>query len=172
MKPLLTADRLRELLHYDPLTGLFTRLVRTCNTVNVGDVCGYFSKKDGHLRISLDHHQYLGQRLAFLYMTGEWPANEVDYWDTDPANNRWANLRDVTTKTNSENKRVARVDNKSSGLLGVTWNAEKEKWQAQIGLRNDDGSRRTKSLGRYDDKFVAHEVYLNAKRRLHAGCTI
>ena len=173
MSPL-TAERLRELLHYDPLTGLFTRLVKTCNTVDVGDVCDYFSKKDGYLRISLDHQQYLGQRLAWLYMTGKWPDDEVDHLDTDPANNKLVNLRDVTRRTNSENKRVARVDNKSSRLLGVTFDNRRTRkpWVAQIGVCRSDGTRRNVRIGRFATPQLAHDAYIAVKRQLHAGCTI
>lgn len=172
MKARITAARLRELLHYDPLTGVFTRLVKTCNTVAVGDVAGFVSTGDGYTRISVDGVQYLGHVLAWLYMTGAWPDGEVDHRDTDRGNTRFDNLRDVSTKMNSENKRTARSDNRSSGLLGVTWNEARQKWQAQIGVRDEAGKRRTKSLGRYPDKHVAHAVYLAAKRQLHAGCTI
>jgi hypothetical protein len=172
MKARLTAERIRALLHYDPLTGVFTRLVKTCNSVKVGDVAGFVSQVDGYTRISVEKQQYLGHVLAWVYMTGKWPEGEIDHWDTDRGNTRFANLRDVSTKVNSENKRSARADNKSSGLLGVTWDAKRGKWLAQIGIRNDDGSRRNKTLGRYRDKHVAHLAYVNAKRQLHVGCTI
>ncbi len=50
----LTAARLRELLHYDPATGVFTRKVRTSNRINIGDVAGTL-RPDGYLKISLLH---------------------------------------------------------------------------------------------------------------------
>ena len=169
-----TAERVRELFSYDPLTGIFTRLVKTNNRVEVGESCHYFSKGDGYLRISIDGRQHLGHRLAWLYMTGEWPADEVDHRDADRANNRWANLRDVTAAINSQNKRQARVDNRSCGLLGVTFDKSRSRrpWVAQIGLIHDDGQFRNIRIGRFETPELAHQAYVARKRALHVGCTI
>jgi len=159
----LTAQRLRELLHYDPETGVFTRLTRTSNSVRVGTVAGT-AHKDGMIHIFVMGSVYKAHRLAWLYMTGEWPKNEIDHIDGNNANNAIANLRDVSRRMNQENQRVARKNN-VSGLIGVMRNHKR--WAAQI---RTNGTRIC--IGTFDTKEQAHEAYIQAKRMLHEGCTI
>jgi Putative phage serine protease XkdF/HNH endonuclease len=88
-----TPERLRELMDYDPLTGVFTAKVRTGGRVVPGTVLG--TNNCGYVRISVDGKLYYGHQLAFLFMTGSIPS-EIDHDDRKRGNNRWANLRDVT----------------------------------------------------------------------------
>jgi hypothetical protein len=160
-----TAARLRELLHYDPDTGIFTRKVRTSHRINVGDKAGSL-RPDGYLKISLHHKAFLSHRLAWLYMTGEWPEHQIDHINGVRTDNRFVNLRDVTPTHNQQNQRVAHVRNKSCGLLGVTL-ARNNKWQAQICV-----NKRQTFIGLFDTPQEASEAYLTAKRKMHAGCRI
>lgn len=162
----LTAQLLRELLHYDQETGVFTRIVRTSNRINVGAVAGT-RRPDGYLKISLLDSAFLAHRLAWLYVTGDWPKWQIDHINGVRSDNRWANLRDVPPYVNQGNQRVAHAKNKSSGLLGVTWNARKNKWAAQI-----SATGKQIHIGLFDRPEDAHAAYLDAKRRLHEGCTI
>lgn len=98
----LTQARLKEVLKYDPETGQFTWLVSTSNRVKVGAVAGY-SRWDGYVCIRIDGILYLSHRLAWLYMTGEWPENEIDHRDLDKSNARWENLRPATRQQNAAN---------------------------------------------------------------------
>jgi hypothetical protein len=66
----LTWGRLRQVLHYDPETGIFTRLIRTCRKIAPGSVAGGY-RADGYLRIAIDGNRYYGHRLAWFWMTGE-----------------------------------------------------------------------------------------------------
>ncbi|MGE9266430.1 hypothetical protein ACQKHB_23175, partial [Escherichia coli] len=66
---MITYSRLRQLLHYDPETGIFTRLITTHAKAKVGDVAGW-TKPNGYVEISLDSEKHYGHRLAWLYMTG------------------------------------------------------------------------------------------------------
>lgn len=163
----LTADKLRELLHYEPETGVFTRRVKTGGRygADVGSVAGCLSDQ-GYVLISLMSKQYRAHRLAWLYMTGEWPAGEVDHRDGRRTNNRWSNLRDVPTAINAQNRRGAQ-SNSRTGLLGASWNARDQRFVARIKV---DGQYR--SLGGFDTAEQAHAAYLEAKRLHHAGCTI
>lgn len=157
----LTPARLRELFHYDPETGVFTRLVKTSHNAGAGSVT------NGYQRLIVDGKRYAAHRLAWLYMTGDWPSAEIDHINGIGADNRFANLRDVGRATNQENLRRARSDNHSSGVLGVHWSEYHKKWKAHIRV---DG--RLKHLRYCDTKEEAQAVYLDAKRRLHEGCTI
>jgi hypothetical protein len=88
---MLTAERLRELLSYEPTTGLFRWLVRTSNRVRVGDIAGS-DCTDGYRKIAIDGNSYLAQILALLHVTGECPVNNVPRRNLDREDNRWINI--------------------------------------------------------------------------------
>jgi hypothetical protein len=155
---MITAERLRELLHYDPETGVFTyRMPR--KRIRVGGVAGY-ARSDGYRRITLDRQFDYAHRLAWLYMTGEWPLADVDHKNGDPSDNRWTNLRQATTTQNLANSR--KPANNTSGYKGACWDAEKRKWLASIKVNG-----RTKFLGRFNCPAEAHRVYVEAAKKLH-----
>jgi hypothetical protein len=101
---LLTQQRLKELLSYDPLTGEFRWLVNRRRGAKAGDIAGTIYK-NGYRRIGIDGRYYYASRLAVFYMTGSWPKHEVDHRDTDRANDRWTNLREATRSQNIANQR-------------------------------------------------------------------
>lgn len=108
LKPL-TAERLRHVLQYEPLTGVFTRRA-------TGEIAGSVDT-DGYRRIRVDGRKYQAGRLAFLYVTGAWPKAKADHKDGERDNNRWGNLRDASSSQNGMN-RPADAQNKS-GFKGV-----------------------------------------------------
>ena len=159
----LTADRLREVLHYAPDTGVFTWLVKTSTRIKVGDVAGSASAR-GYVWVRVDGVLLLAHRLAFLWMTGEWPPQFVDHINGVRDDNRWSNLRPATRAENNQNQRRARSDNKL-GLLGVC--RYRNRFRATIAV---DGQRI--HIGTFDAPEQAHAAYLKTKRELHGGCTI
>ena len=156
---MLTQARLKELLRYDQETGIFTRLVRTASWVKVGDTAGC-QHNCGYLKIGVSGKEYLAHRLAWLYMTGRWPSEEIDHRNGMREDNRWLNLREATTSENAQNLAVR--SNNKSGLTGVIWYARYKKWQAQIQSRGQQTY-----LGRFEDKHAAYAAYLAAKAQLH-----
>ncbi len=152
-----TADRLRELLSYDPSTGLFTWLLSTGNRAPVGAVAGSVGK--GYVDIRIDQRLYKAHRLAWLYMTGEWPEQQIDHRDLNRANNRWDNLRVATNSQNHANTRAQ--SNNRSGFKGVSWSKAANKWMAQI-VRD----RCHTYLGLFDTPEDAHAAYCVAAERL------
>lgn len=129
MKPALTLERLQTLLRYDPATGLFTRLIAPGKRSDlVGTVAG--SINQGYILINVDSRRYKAHRLAFFYMTGEWPKALVDHRNRMKSDNRWVNLRGAT-KAQNEQSKGASVAN-TSGAKGVYWNKHARKWQAYI----------------------------------------
>ena len=150
--PHLTQKRLKELFTYEPETGLFTRIARTGSRGNLGPVAGCLNDQ-GYLIIGIDAKEFRAHRLAWLYMTGEWPTPECDHLDLDRANNKWANLRSATRSQNGANKR-ARRDNKA-GIKGVCWDKQTRKWRAQL---QANGKRI--NIGRFDCPAAAHFAYL------------
>lgn len=159
-----TADRLRQLVHYDPETGKFTRRVSLSNAVKVGDEAGRHLKS-GYYFFWVDGKRYAAHRLAWLYIHGQWPV-EIDHRNGIRSDNRIDNLRDVDNSTNSENLRACRSDSKS-GLLGVGWCKHHRKWKARIRVKG-----RLKHIKYCDTPEEAHAAYIAAKRELHAGCLI
>jgi hypothetical protein len=122
--------RLKELLHYDPETGHFTWKVSR-GRANARGVAGY-SDTNGYVLIKIDGKNYSAHRLAFLYIEGAFPQCEVDHINHDRADNRWANLRPVTRDQNMRN--IPRYKNNTSGITGVRWIVEMQKWRAQISV--------------------------------------
>lgn len=164
-KPNLTAERLREVLSYDPETGLFVRKICFQRPDVIGTT-SLLTNGNGYLRIAIDGKRYLCHRLVWLYMVGTWPQNEIDHMDGNRSNNKWSNLRDVTPRHNQQNKRKAHSHSKSQ-ILGVSWDKSRGKWTARIKTECA-----YKYLGRFDSVETAKEAYLTAKRLLHPGCTI
>lgn len=161
---MLTAERLREVLCYDPEVGVFT-WIADHQRRRAGDVAGS-RQSNGYRGIMVDGVRYGAHRLAWLYVTGRWPVVEIDHEDTNRGNNAWLNLREATHAQNHQNKRKAHAGSQS-GLLGVGWRKDTNQWYAAIQI---NGVRRY--LGLFTDKHEAHAVYLKAKRELHPFNTL
>lgn len=164
---LLTAERLREVLAYNPGTGVLTRLVRTANNIQIGDAAGYI-RPDGYSYVRVDTHQYLAHRLIWLHVHGRWPTDQIDHINGCHDDNRLCNLREASPGENNQNVRQPRVDNKS-GFIGAKRHKRRKNkiWQAVIGV---NGKRH--SLGYFSTAELAHAAYLKAKRELHSHGTI
>lgn len=161
----LTAQRLREVLHYDPNSGVFARLVAYRNRYSGRSGVGG-RQRSGHIRICVDGKKHFAHRLAWLFVNGDWPSGDLDHIDGDPANNRIANLRLVTHEANMQNFRRPTARS-TTRLLGVSWCKINKKWKACISIGG-----RTKHLGLFDLPEAAHAAYVSAKRIHHDGCTI
>lgn len=160
---MITTKRLCELLDYNPLSGAFTRLIRTCNRVKVGEQAGALNKL-GYRQINIDGTIYYEHRLAWLWVTGKWPTNDIDHLDGDRTNNAFSNLRDVPRGMNLENQRKASKNSKT-GFLGVI--AYKDRFRATI-VKN----HKHYFLGTFDTAEKAHQAYVQAKRVIHGGGTL
>lgn len=161
---LVTAEDVRTALLYDPETGEFSW--RESKRGRRPGACGNM-RPDGYRRIGMGGINYMAHRLAWLYVTGEWPENHIDHIDGNPDNNRWSNLRDVPQQTNVQNVKGATRRNASSGLLGVSYHARDKLWRARI---RSGGKNRV--VGYFKSPEEAHSAYLEAKRSQHEGCTI
>lgn len=152
----LSAERARELFSYDPETGeLRWRLTR--GRAQAGGLAG-------RMQVEADGVAYLVHRVAWLITTGEWSTRFIDHINGIKSDNRLSNLREVTKQVNAENRRRARTGSKS-GFLGVS--PSNQKYQARISSQGVESY-----LGVFPTPEEAYEVYLTAKRSLHAGCTI
>ncbi len=156
----LTANRLRELLNYNLETGIFTWAItrRGCRKDSVAGC----KMKHGYIAIRLDDALYTAHRLAWLYVNGEWPANQIDHINRNRADNRFSNLRAVTNAENAQNQK-ARVN--KSGFTGVR--KENSKWLAEIKV-----NYKPIRIGLFDTPKAAHEAYVAAKRKYHFKSTL
>ncbi|WP_076569983.1 HNH endonuclease signature motif containing protein [Janthinobacterium sp. TND4EL3] len=160
----LTAERLRELFDYDPSIGVFIRKV---DRRGKGAVKGAIAGTDngrGYTCISIDGFNYRAHRLAYLYMLDRWPTDEVDHMNGCRSDNRWSNLRELSTQKNTQNQRKPHRHN-STGYLGVKFYGGK--FRAVI---NVEGRRIF--LGVHPSAEAAHAAYVAAKQTLHSSCTI
>jgi hypothetical protein len=162
MKNELTYSRLREVLHYDPATGIFTWLVATSRRIKPGYIAGRVDSK-GYAAIKIDHQTYRSHRLAFLYQTGSWPIAEIDHINGERANNAWCNLRQATRTQNVHNTCV-RSDNKV-GLKGVTLHGPKTRYKAKYrAIITVAGKQR--HIGSFMTPEEAHAAYVAAATEL------
>lgn len=158
----LTLERARVALRYDAETGLLHWLVSR-GKARTGAVAGCPDER-GYIVLSLDGKRYYAHRIAWLLMTGAWPAELVDHINGIKGDNRWSNLRDVTHEINQQNQRAA-SRNSRSGILGVRVFAGKHR--AKITVNSSEVH-----LGTFDSAEAAGQAYLDAKRRMHKGCTL
>lgn len=157
-------QRLRDVLDYDPISGVLTWRVQLAPRGKVGTTAGcsanaYTSKKK-RIAIRVDGELRLAHRIAWMMYYGEEPSGQVDHIDGNPLNNAISNLRLATNAQNGRN-RGANLTNKS-GWKGVSWDAARKKWRAQIGV---DG--KVVPLGRFDDIKEAAEAYIFAALEFH-----
>ena len=126
----LTAEQLREVLHYNTETGVFTWRVPKPNVCASG-AAGYV-RKDGYVTITVQGRKYLGHRLAVLYVSGSWPLDVVDHINGNTSDNRIKNLRLCGQSENGQNR--GKPANNTSGCKGVAFSRAAGKWVAQLGV--------------------------------------
>ena len=143
----LTQARLKELLNYDPETGIFTRKTTPGGTAKKGNAAGA-PHGDGYLSIMVDRKNYLIHRLAWFYIHEYLPEHDIDHLNGIRDDNRICNLREVSRSCNLQNQRI--YSNNTSGFPGVCWHKRDKKWTVKIRTR---GKR--KSLGYYQTALNA-----------------
>lgn len=172
MEPVLSQEFLKSILHYCPQTGLFVWKVRSdvsksWNTRFSGKTAGYrwkASRRVTYICIRILDYPFLGHRVAWFYMTGEWPPL-VDHWDTDGTNNAWGNLRLASKAQNAINADLS-ISNKS-GVLGVC-ETRFGTYRAFMRINGKSvhlGSFKTKEAAAVARKNAEKDVYGNFSRQ-------
>lgn len=119
---------------------------------------------NGYRRLKVFGQYYLAHRLAWFYVTGEWPKHFIDHKDGNPSNNAFSNLRECTQSQNVANARRPNLGRPAtSKYKGVSWNKVEKKWCAFVRVEG-----RLKNLGYFKTEELAHEAYVAAARE-HYG---
>lgn len=158
MPVLLTQEKMKSVIRYNPDTGIFIWLVGN-NKRKAGDIAGGIGAA-GYWMIGVSGKRYYAHMLAWLYMTGEFPTVGIDHKDRCKTNNKWDNLRLATKAQNSANTEI--MSTNKSGYKGVSWHRDLYKWQVHIRING-----KSKYLGVYTSKEEAAQVYRNAAIREH-----
>jgi hypothetical protein len=153
--PTLTQRRLKEVVHYNPDTGIFTRIDRGINSKPLGSK---HSDENGYLKFSIDGTLYFAHRLAWLYFYGDWPNGLVDHSNRKKSDNRIVNLRDSNKSKNGHNANVSKRS--KTGFTGVTFVKNTKRYRSCFVK-----DRKRIHLGYFDTPEKAHEAYLIAKQK-------
>lgn len=154
----ITHSELLELIRYDPKTGKMF-WIKARPKIRVGDEVGYLHHK-GYRACEIRGKQYAIHRLAWFYMTGEWPKDQIDHRNRKRADNRWKNLREAT---NGQNRANSACKNKT-GFKGVRYHPWIKDNPYEAAIRAD---KIRHYLGCFPTAEAAHEAYKEAAQRLH-----
>ncbi|BCD83620.1 hypothetical protein PSm6_00270 [Pseudomonas solani] len=138
-----THEQILLAIYYDPETGLFKK--------PKGELTGGCSARGGYLSIYICGARFRAHRLAWFYMTGEWPKQEIDHINGDRKDNRFSNLRTCTHQQNNHNQPIRKTN--TSGIKGVYWNKRQRKWRGQVCLNYH--IHHTKGFDKIDEAEVA-----------------
>lgn len=158
---ILTQCRLKELLNYDPETGLFTRRIKRAGIrANIGDIAGKFVDGD-YVNIKINGKIYKAHRLAWMYVYGDFPDGEIDHINRIKHDNRIKNLRIVNRCDNMQNI-INPSKSNTCGFRGVSFKKEFGLYFSRIQTNNE-----RIFLGYFDKAECAYAAYLEAKAKLH-----
>jgi len=147
---MLTQNRLKELLTYNPDTGLFGWVSK--HGLGRGrprrDGLSAGTNSHGYISICIDGTPYFAHRLAFLFVDGELPSESVDHINHNRSDNSWGNLRCVSHSENHKNRKMD-VRN-THGITGVVLDKRWNSWYSTI-----YGDRKKIYLGSTKDFFEA-----------------
>lgn len=171
----LTQEIVRELIDYDPATGICRWKYRDVKWFKGGRKKPEYDQKhwngkyngiavgwknpSGYFTVTLFGKYHLLHRIIWLYMVGELP-NIIDHIDGDPSNNKWDNLRSVDSRDNMRNRKMSA--NNTSGIMGVVWDKTRGKWRSAISVK-----RKNVHLGRF--ACIAHAVRARKEAEIKYG---
>jgi len=136
---LITYKELHKQLMYNPWTGYFYWCISR-QSIKIGKIAG--TKSNGYIVIKINKKPYKAHRLAWLYVYGYFPENDIDHRDQTRHHNWWSNLRETSNQCNQRNR--GNPVNNTSNVKGVYWHKQNKLWQVIIVINN-----KNKFLGYY-----------------------
>ena len=143
----LTQEELKEYLNYDLETGIFTWIKNPNGNKKLRSTI----RQDGYKVIGFKYGKYLVHRLAWFYVYGKWPENQIDHINGNKSDNRICNLRTVTNRQNSSNRYMHRYGH----LVGTAFHQQTQKWLAHIYVNG-----KNTHIGSFDTAIEAHKAYM------------
>lgn len=150
-KEVVTQKQLKQILRYNKNTGTFFWKVSPSNNVPKGAAAG-FKGRDNYCRIKIGNRHYMAHRLAWLYVYGKYPKEQIDHKNRIRDDNRINNLRQATYFDNNRNRPIFK--NNTSGYTGVSWRPDMGMWIAYIRING-----RRKHLGYFSSIKNAVKAY-------------
>lgn len=151
--PRVTANRVRELFHFCPESGVLTRRIAAAPNAPEGAIAGRLNTA-GHLVVCVHARMYMVHRVAWLWMTGEWPTFEIDHINQNKSDNRWSNLREATRSQNLINRGHRRKHQLPRGVSKAGG-----RYQAQIRVAGT-----FRHLGMFGCPTAAHFAWVKAAK--------
>lgn len=155
---MITQKQLKEVLDYNPDTGIFIWKVKTSHRIEIGDIAGTRSRR-GYLTIGINGKRYLAHRLAFLFMTGYFPKAMVDHRNTNVIDNSWDNIREADRAQNNYNSSFKEVG--KTGMKGV-YLTRHGNFQVKMKIKSE-----MKYFGTFKDLELADLVATEARNKYH-----
>ena len=153
----LTLERLKELLHYDPETGVFTWIKASYrNERRIGTTAGC-TDPVGYIRIGIDGVQYWAHRLAWFYVNGVYPENVIDHRNRNKSDNRISNLRDVPHQMNMQNMKDRKGRTLPRGVV-----KRNSKYAANISVNG-----KPVRIGTFETAEEAHRAYMKVRQSVY-----
>ena len=157
----LTVTHLRQVLDYSQDTGIFRWKILNKYYHNgsrkVGDIAGGFDGK-GYTWIRIDGKIYPAHRLAWFYVYGAWPKDQIDHINLNKSDNRIGNLREADSRQNRANSKPR----SSSGLKGAHFSKHHRLWRSGIIYKD-----KRVDLGFYKTAREAHLAYMAVAKKLY-----
>lgn len=173
--PTLTADEVRKIFNYDPITGHLTWKNRPNQSKQWN--ARYSGKRAGSIAsnrkrnpennrkntkifyriVSINGKTYRENRIIYLLMMGHFPFQILDHKNQNSLDNRWSNLRPASHAQNAANRRLHK--NNKSGYKGVSQRPN-GRFQAQIMVHS-----KLIYLGIFDTPQLAHAAYNEAAKK-------
>ena len=151
-------NELKRYLSYDPETGVFTWLAKSSDKTRLGSAAGC-RRPDGYVKIKIFGTGFLAHRLAWFYVHGNWPDEEIDHINRIRDDNRISNLRAVKKRQQQQNLKLS--ERNTTGFTGVSKRAS-GMYRANI---TKDGKQ--VQLGVFETPQEASDAYMAAKKKYH-----
>jgi hypothetical protein len=153
-------EEIFEYVKYDESSPSGLKWIKPKQGRKLGGVAGS-KDKNGYWQIRFSGKRYLCHRVIYKMFNKINIQNfQIDHIDNNPSNNNIENLRIATASQNSFNQKISSKN--TSGIKGVYWNKNANKWKAQI-MKNG----KSHFLGYFDNLEDVRIAVEKARKEMH-----